>query len=162
MASRGRSGCGYHYLPPFLQIEKLELLMKSPFHTAEWTARIALATVFFWFGILKVFNVSPAADLVHELLEKTLPFIPYAFFIIFLGVWEALIGVLFLFPKLTHWAFGLMLIQMVTTFGPLFFLTQVTWQAPLVPTMEGQYIFKNLILLALGYCVFVFHNHKHK
>jgi uncharacterized membrane protein YkgB len=40
-------------------------------------ARIAIFTVFFWFGILKIFALSPANPLVSNLLESTLPFISF-------------------------------------------------------------------------------------
>ena len=131
---------------------------------ALWGARLALFIVFFWFGILKVFGVSPATGLVKDLLQMTLPFIPAAGFVIFLGLWESLIGILFLFPKATKWAFWLMIVQMFTTFGPLVFLPSATWQRFLfVPTLEGQYIIKNVVLLALGYMIFVLNSgHKNK
>lgn len=121
----------------------------------EWFCRISLAIIFIWFGVLKIFGVSPANQLVHDLLAITLPFIPYTGFIIFLGIWEAVIGVLFLFPKLTRWAFWIMLAQMFTTFGPLLFLPDATWQTfLLVPTIEGQYIIKNLALVSVALTVY--------
>lgn len=121
----------------------------------EWCGRIALAVIFIWFGVLKIFGVSPANQLVHDLLVVTLPFISYSGFIIFLGIWEAGIGVLFLFPKLTRWAFWIMIAQMCTTLGPLVFLPDATWQTfLLVPTMEGQYIIKNLALLSVAITVY--------
>ena len=38
-------------------------------------ARAAIFIVYFWFGILKLLDLSPASPLVQSLLEKTLPFI---------------------------------------------------------------------------------------
>jgi uncharacterized membrane protein YphA (DoxX/SURF4 family) len=113
-------------------------------------SRLSLATVFIWFGFLKIIGLSPANQLIQDLLTMTLSFIPFDFFIIFLGFWEVLIGILFLMPKLTKPAFYLMLIQMFTTFGPLLFLPQASWQSFMVPTLAGQYILKNLVLVALG------------
>lgn len=136
--------------------------MKNKFLSVEWIGRIALAIVFVWFGALKIFGVSPASELVNDLLQMTLPFIPFGFFIVFLGVWEAAIGVLFLFPKLTRWAFGVMMVQMFTTFGPLVFLPDASWQFFAVPTLEGQYIIKNVVLIALGYAIFVEYTKKRK
>jgi uncharacterized membrane protein YkgB len=119
------------------------------------TGRIAIFIVFFWFGLIKLFDLSPANELVEDLLSKTLPFIGFSEFIIFLGLWEALIGILFLFKKTTKFAFILMLVQMFTTFGPLIFLPEATWQSFMVPTLVGQYIIKNLVLVALGYIIFL-------
>ncbi len=130
--------------------------MKPTVKQAEWTGRIALAIVFGWFGALKLIGLSPAGGLVESLLNLTLPFIRFSDFIIFLGVWETLIGVLFLFPRLTRFAFWLMMVQMFTTFGPLVFLPAVSWQSFAVPTIEGQYIIKNVVLVALAFAVLTF------
>ena len=40
--------------------------------------------------------------------------------------------------------------HIVMTALPLFFLTGVTWQTNFVPTLEGQYIIKNLLIIALA------------
>jgi uncharacterized membrane protein YkgB len=37
---------------------------------------------------------------------------------------------------------------MVTTFMPLFLIPQETWAGFFVPTLEGQYIIKNFVLIA--------------
>ncbi len=64
-----------------------------------------------------------------------------------------LIGILFLIKGAERIVLPLLLIHMITTFGPLVFLPQETWQRFLVPTMEGQYIIKNLVLIAAGMCI---------
>lgn len=127
--------------------------MNKSLKQVEWVGRISLAIVFIWFGAIKLFGLSPANGLVESLLTITLPFIPFSGFIVFLGVWEALIGVMFLFPKVTKWAFGLMIVQMFTTFGPLVFLPAVSWQTFGVPTLVGQYILKNAVLVAMAYAI---------
>ncbi|MBI5529954.1 MAG: hypothetical protein HY918_00425 [Candidatus Doudnabacteria bacterium] len=112
-------------------------------------ARFALFVVYFWFGILKILDTSPANPLVMELQEKTLPFLSFHQFIIFFSLYEMLIGILFLFSKFDRLTILLFVLHMGTTFMPLLFLPQVTWQGFLTPTMEGQYIIKNLVLIAL-------------
>jgi len=37
---------------------------------------------------------------------------------------------------------------MLMTFLPLFILPEVTWSGFLVPTLEGQYIIKNIVIIA--------------
>lgn len=111
-------------------------------------ARIALFVVFFWFGILKVIGLSPAGALVYQLYEQTIPFLDFHTFYILFALFECLIGVLFLIPRAERVVLPLLLIHMVTTFLPLVFLPSGTWQSFLVPTMEGQYIIKNLIIVA--------------
>lgn len=116
----------------------------------EPVARIAIFIVFFWFGILKILNVSPASPLVANLEARTLPFIPFHTFIILFSLYEMLIGVLFLIRGAERVAIALLALHMFTTFMPLVLLPQLTWQTWFVPTLEGQYILKNLVIIALA------------
>lgn len=113
-------------------------------------ARFALFVVFFWFGILKVVGLSPASSLVEQLFNNTITFMQFGTFLILFGVFECIIGILFLIPKAVRVVIPLLVIHMVTTFGPLFLLPEVTWSGFLVPTMEGQYIIKNLLIIAIA------------
>lgn len=134
--------------------------MMTKYLTPQLFSRLALAIVFIWFGLLKVFGVSPAHELVTDLLAMTLPFIPAEPFNLFLGVWETGIGVLWLFPKLTKQTFWIMQVQMFTTFGPLVFLPNASWQHLAVPTLVGQYIIKNVVLVALAYWLYTNHTNQ--
>lgn len=111
-------------------------------------ARFALFVVFFWFGLLKVIGLSPASGVVQRLFENTIPFMSFSTFLILFGLFECLIGVLFLIRGVERVVIPLLFVHMVTTFGPLVFLPSETWQAFLVPTLEGQYIIKNLVIIA--------------
>ena len=111
-------------------------------------ARFSLAIVFIWFGMLKVLGLSPAGSLVHNLFESSIHFISFANFYTFFAWFEVLIGVLFLIPKMTRVVMPLLLIHMVTTFGPLVLLPDASWSAFMVPTLVGQYIIKNLVIIA--------------
>ena len=113
-------------------------------------ARISLFIVFFWFGFLKIIDASPANPLVAALLTKTLPVITFNQFIVLLGIWEMIIGVTFLIPKAERFTILLLIPHMITTFLPLIFLQNITWQSFLIPTLEGQYIIKNLLIIALA------------
>ncbi len=113
-------------------------------------ARVSLFVVFFWFGILKMLHTSPANPLVEELLERTLPFISFNEFIIFFSLFEMLIGFVFLVPRWERLAIALLVPHMITTSLPLIFLPAITWQGYLTPTLEGQYIIKNLVIIALA------------
>lgn len=112
--------------------------------------RLALFVVYFWFGVLKVVTESPANPLVEALLNKTLPFVTFDQFIVGFGILEMVIGILFLFPWLTKWAVGILLLHMATTVLPLFLLPSIAWHAWFVPTLEGQYMLKNLVIIALA------------
>ena len=122
------------------------------------SARIGLFVVFFWFGLLKVIGLSPASGVVQRLFEQTIPFIPFNTFLIGFGLFECLIGILFLIKGLERIVIPFLFIHMITTFGPLVFLPQETWQKFLVPTLEGQYIIKNLVIIA---CAIVIAAHLH-
>jgi uncharacterized membrane protein YkgB len=113
-------------------------------------ARAAILIVYTWFGVLKLFDASPANPLVRQLLERTLPFITFERFIVFLGLFEMAIGVAFAVPKLEKLALGMLVPHLVMTSGPLVFLPSVTWKAFLLPTMEGQYCIKNVLIAAVA------------
>ena len=112
------------------------------------TARFGLFVVFFWFGFLKIINMSPASDLVKKLFEETVPVMTFDTFLVLFGVFECVIGLLFLVRGLERIVIPLLFLHMVTTFMPLFLLTSQTWTAFMVPTLEGQYIIKNLLIIA--------------
>lgn len=107
--------------------------------------RIALAIIFIWFGWLKVVGMSPA----QELVERTFYWFPPKVFVPFLGFWEVAIGVGLLIRRLVPYTVILLLIHMIGTFLPMFILTGVCYESfPYCPTLEGQYIIKNLVLIA--------------
>ena len=120
---------------------------------AEPCARGALFIIFFWFGLLKVMNISPADPLVAALLENTLPFVSFEAFRIFFGIYEMIIGLAFLIAGAERLAIVMLLPHMATTFLPLIILPNETWVSVLVPTFVGQYIIKNLIIIALALSV---------
>ncbi len=113
-------------------------------------ARFALFVIFFWFGILKIIGTSPANPMVADLLHATMPFMTWETFIIFFAIYEMIIGIAFIIPRLERLAGALLIPHMIMTALPLFFLADMTWQGFLTPTLEGQYIIKNLLIIALA------------
>ncbi len=116
-------------------------------------ARVALFIVFFWFGALKVAGLSPASPLVQSLFEATIAFMGFGAFIILFGIFECLIGILFLIPKTERVVIPLLVIHLITTLGPLVLLPEATWTGLFVPTLEGQYIVKNVLIVAAAIVV---------
>lgn len=112
-------------------------------------ARVAVFIIFFWFGLLKVLHLSPASALAQALTAKTIG--PHYFDLAFtiLAILECLIGILFLFPKMTRIVIPLLIVHMFVVCSPLLLVPEYTWQAPLVPSLEGQYIIKNAVVIAL-------------
>ena len=118
-------------------------------------ARIALFIIFFWFGILKVFLLSPAGPLVTHLLQATfLGWIDPDTFVRWFGVFEVLIGFMILIPKLERITFAILLFHLFTTVMPLFVIPNEVWDGWFVPNLIGQYIIKNVALLSLGLVLF--------
>ncbi len=137
-----------------MTIKTIDLALITFFKkAAEPLSRFGLFIVFFWFGILKVLGLSPASGLVQHLFKQTIPFMSFETFLIAFGVFECIIGLMFIFRGFERAVIPLLFIHMVTTFGPLVFLPQETWSAFMVPTLEGQYIIKNFVLIAAGVIV---------
>jgi uncharacterized membrane protein YkgB len=134
-----------------MKIEMIDLKIINFFKRSfEPMARFGLFVVFFWFGILKVIGFSPASEVMQKLFETTIPFLSFDVFVVGFGLFECVIGVMFLIRGLERVVIPLLFIHMITTFGPLVFLPSETWQKFLVPTLEGQYIIKNLVIIATG------------
>ena len=112
--------------------------------------RLSLAIVFIWFGGLKVMGGSPA----EELVKRTVYWFDPRWFIPTLGVWEVAIGVCMLWRPAIRVSIALLLLQMPGTFLPLVLLPEVCFsKKPWVPSLEGQYIIKNLMLISAAIAV---------
>jgi uncharacterized membrane protein YkgB len=59
-----------------------------------------------------------------------------------------IIAFVFIIKGFERLAFLLLIIHLITTIMPLFILPTVAWQSFLVPTLEGQYILKNVLIVA--------------
>ena len=121
----------------------------------EPAMRLSFAIIFFWFGILKPLGVSAAAPLVLATV-KWMPGLAADQWLSVIGWWEVAIGLTFLFRKTTRIAIALLFLQMGGTFLPLILLPEVTFQEngiPFLPTMEGQYIIKNLMVISAAMVV---------
>jgi len=113
--------------------------------------RIALGVVFLWFGALKFFpGLSPAQDLAARTIETlTLGIVPASISVPVLAAWEVAIGVGLLLGRWMRVVLLLLFAQMLGTITPLFLFPAETWIVfPISPTLEGQYIIKNLVLVA--------------
>ena len=116
-----------------------------------FSLRISLGIIFLWFGLLKYFpNMSPAEDLAQQTFEiLTFGLIPQDLAIKVLATWECAIGLGLLVGKYMRVVLLLLALQMVGAMSPIFlFPEKVFAQIPWVPTLEGQYIIKNLVLIS--------------
>ena len=120
------------------------------------TLRIALGVVFLWFGVLKFFpNLSPAETLVGRTIEVlTLGLVKPSVSLPVLAAWESLIGLGLILGRGLRGVLFLLAVQMAGTFTPLLLFPQETFSTfPIVPTLEGQYIIKNIVLIGAAMVV---------
>ena len=122
--------------------------MPYKFNTNDFLVRIPLFIIFFWFGLLKVLKMSPATELIIDTVFW-MPILTPEDWVIVIGYWEMAIGICFLNKKTTLIAVILMFLQMTGTFLPLVIFPEITFQNSnfLLPTLEGQYIIKNIIII---------------
>jgi uncharacterized membrane protein YphA (DoxX/SURF4 family) len=113
--------------------------------------RLSLGVVFFWFGILKFFpGMSPANDLASRTIDVlTAGLIQPDVAVPLLATWEVLIGLGLISGLFMRATLALLLVQMLGTLTPLVLFPSETWRwFPISPTLEGQYIIKNLVLIS--------------
>jgi uncharacterized membrane protein YkgB len=113
--------------------------------------RISLGIVFLWFGFLKFFpGLSPATELALKTID-TLSFgkVSPAVAINVLAAWESAIGLGLIFGVAMRATLFLLFVQMLGTITPLFLYPELTFtRIPYAPTLEGQYIIKNIVLVS--------------
>jgi uncharacterized membrane protein YphA (DoxX/SURF4 family) len=115
--------------------------------------RVSLGIVFFWFGVLKFFpGVSEAEGLATRTITTlTFGLIPPTVSIYILALWECLIGLGLIFGLFMRGTLLLLWLQMAGTVMPAFFFPgEVFNYIPWAPTLEGQYIIKNIVLISAG------------
>jgi len=110
--------------------------------------RVAVAIVFIWFGALKVAGQSPVEDLVTD----TVYWVDADFFITFLGIWEIAIGIGLLLGVALRLVLLLFFAQMLGTFLTVLIHPGRVFEDsnPLLLTVTGEFIVKNLVLIAAG------------
>jgi uncharacterized membrane protein YkgB len=113
--------------------------------------RISLGIVFVWFGLLKVMGTSPVYDLASHIVY----WLPPELFVPILGIWEMAIGIGLLLGKALRVVLSLLFLQLAGTFLVLVMRPETAFQGgnPLLLTMEGEFVVKNLVLIAAGLAV---------
>jgi uncharacterized membrane protein YphA (DoxX/SURF4 family) len=115
--------------------------------------RISVGIVFFWFGVLKfVPGLSPADELATRTISAlTFGIVPPEISRPVLAAWECLIGLGLISGLFMRAILLLLFVQMMGTITPLVLFPHETWTIfPIAPTLEGQYILKNIVLITAG------------
>ena len=113
--------------------------------------RVSIGVIFLWFGVLKFFpGMSPAQDLAARTIEAlSFGYVPPAVSVPLLATLETLIGLGLLTGRFLRATLLLLLLQMAGTVTPLALFPQETFtRFPIAPTLEGQYIIKNIVLVS--------------
>jgi uncharacterized membrane protein YkgB len=113
--------------------------------------RLSMGLIFLGFGLLKFFpGVSPAEGMAVATFDQlTLGLLPDDVSRLFVATFETVLGVLLLTGWLPLITLGLLAMQLVGILSPLVLLTNELFAGPAgAPTLEGQYVLKDLILAA--------------
>jgi hypothetical protein len=115
--------------------------------------RAGLGGVFLWFGALKLVpRLSPADDLAGETVEAlTSGVVSPRAGVFAVGLLECLIGLGLLSDRFLRSTLLLLAFEMAGTMSPLVLFPKRTFiHLPLVPSLEGQYILKNVVIIGAG------------
>ena len=118
--------------------------------------RVALGIVFLWFGVLKFFpDLSPAEDLAARTIQRlTAGAVQPDVSLPVLAAWESVIGIGLILGRGLRPVLFLLAVHMAGTFTPLVLFPKETWTVfPIAPTLEGQYIIKNVVLIGAAMVV---------
>jgi len=117
--------------------------------------RLSLGVVFLWFALPKF---KPGLSAVDTLAEKTIStltghVISGSVATYVLATLEVAIGLGLLSGRFLRPTLVALMFQMAGTLTPLALFPGEMWKAPFVLTLEGQFIIKNLVLIAAGIAV---------
>jgi uncharacterized membrane protein YkgB len=113
--------------------------------------RWSVGLVFLWFGALKFFpGLSPADELAGRTIERlTGGAMPPSVALPMLAAWECLIGAGLITKRFMRTTLLLLAAQMAGTLSPLLLFPSETFaRIPFAPTLEGQYILKNAVIIS--------------
>jgi len=112
--------------------------------------KISLAVVFVWFGLLKLFGVSPVANII----ASSYPWImEIKIFYVLLALAEIGLGIGILIPRLTKISAWLMIAHLLAaTLGILFSPQAFVGSFPLL-SLTGEFVVKNFVLIAGAFVI---------
>jgi putative oxidoreductase len=112
--------------------------------------RLTLGIIFFWFGILKLLNISP----VLYVIEQSYPFLAPIPIFRLLGLLEVVVGLALLAGYFLRTTTIILMAHLLATLL-VFFINPSLAFYPHFPilTVEGEFILKNIVLLNAGLLV---------
>lgn len=122
-------------------------------NTFQWRLRllsISIGAVFLYFGALKFFpDLSPAEQIgATTVCKLCFGLLPPKFCLLALASLEVSIGAALIFRQFMKVTIIVAISHLVMTFTPLLFYPDLIFQDSLIsPTLLGQYIYKNVIII---------------
>ena len=112
--------------------------------------RVSLGLIFLWFGALKVFGLSPVAEIVGTVS----PYLAEGIGLITLGLVEVLVGLGLMFNWLPKTSQVALVLHLLGTFL-VFIMGPEMMFDPHFPalTFAGEFVFKNIVLVISGLVV---------
>lgn len=120
---------------------------------AVFLMRVALGILFVWFGFLKFF---PGVSSEEDIATRTISALSFgllqpAVSRPLLATWECAIGIGLISGRALRLTLLLLFVQMLGTLMPLVLFSRDCFVVfPIVPTLQGQFIMKNLVLITAG------------
>lgn len=115
--------------------------------------RWALGITFLWFGILKLFNVSPVMQIIQNAMPDILSRSQLFFFV--LAIIEIVIGVAFLINRYTKIAVVVMILHLIVATVSVLVTQGFDPRFPVL-SIAGEFVIKNLVLISAG--LILWHN----
>jgi uncharacterized membrane protein YkgB len=116
-----------------------------------WLLRVSIGLTYLWFGSLKFSaGMSPAEALATTTMSAlTHGLVPAFASLRMLAIWECAVGLCFITGRWFRLGLRLLYAHMAGTTTALFLWpSQLFTHIPYQPTLEGQYIIKNLVFIA--------------
>lgn len=119
--------------------------------------RLSLGITFFWFGILKLFNASPIIETVKNSLPPMLG--ESQIFLFSLALLEMLLGIAFLANRFVRLASIIMIVHLLIASISVLLSQGFSPRFPIL-SLEGEFVVKNLVLIAAGFLLLSHHENK--
>jgi len=122
--------------------------------------RITIATIFVWFGLLKVFGYNPVFELIYH---SMVPFLADGTGLVVLGLIETAIGLILLSNRLLLFTHIILLGHLLGTFSTFVFGWDIVFN-PYFPVLSlgGEFVVKNMTLSIAGLVVLVHESRRRK
>ncbi|MFB7470185.1 hypothetical protein [Kitasatospora sp. NPDC056184] len=131
---------------------RADLFARAYRRVAPGVLRVSVGVLYLWFGLPKFFSgASPAEDLATRCMSlMTFDAVPPGVSRFLLALMEVSIGFGLVTGVLLRLTLAVFFVHMTGVFATLVLLPNDVWAhgVPPVPTLEGQYILKNLVLIA--------------